>query len=199
MSKDTTGDDSDRIVFPSEKIGVEEQFLPATGGSYLENHEIRAAVPGKVFIDTKHYRAKVFAFNKGSVYPSRHDTVIAHVIRVTRSTVRLSIGYVNKKSMNPTVSAIMHISDASTDYIEDLDDYYAAGDVIRAKVIDAKTYPIQLEAKSNNHGVIATTCKFCGEKVEKIRKNQLKCLECGREQSRATSIDFGSTNFIPEY
>ena len=93
----------------------------------------------------------------------------------------------------------MHISDASSDYIDDLDDYYAAGDIIRAKVIDAKTYPIQLEAKSNDHGVIATTCKICGESVTKLKKNLIKCNECGFEQTRATSIDFGSSNFIPEY
>jgi exosome complex RNA-binding protein Csl4 len=93
----------------------------------------------------------------------------------------------------------MHISDASRDYIKNLDDYYAAGDIIRASIIDAKTYPLQLECKRNDLGVIYTTCIKCGSHVTKIKKNLLKCDECGWKQSRATTIDYGNVSFMPKY
>ncbi|MHA2502321.1 MAG: exosome complex RNA-binding protein Csl4 [Candidatus Kariarchaeaceae archaeon] len=199
MTKSSKTDGKKSIIYPSEKIGVEEEFLASKTTTYVENHEVRSAVIGNVFVDRSRYEAKVYPLNRGSTPPSRYDTVIGHVIKVSKSTVRVSIGYVNKKPLNPTPLAIMHISDASRDYIDDLDDFYLAGDIIRAKIIDAKTFPLQLEAKSKDHGVIATTCKFCGKAVKKIKRNMVKCEECGKEQSRMTAIDFGNVNFVPEY
>ncbi len=40
------------IVFPSDKIGVVEQFLPSSGTTHAEDHEIQASVTGRKYIDT---------------------------------------------------------------------------------------------------------------------------------------------------
>lgn len=193
-----TGDDKakrkgKKIIFPAAKLGVEEQYLPSMG-TYSENHEIRSAVVGEEFIDTKNYRAKVFSLPKKSVVPRRYDTVIASVVRVNRSSLRLNVNYLNDKMIVPPYSAIMHISDASRDYINVIDDFFTAGDIIRATVIDAKSYPLQLQCKKNDTGVIFTTCVKCGEKVEKIKRGLLKCIECDWKQSRNTAIDYGNFN-----
>ncbi len=180
-----------KVVFPSDIMGNEEQFRPSVG-SYKENHEIRSAVFGEQFIDKNKYQAMVFALPKGAVIPRRYDTVIASVFKVSRSSVKLNINYVNNKPVIPSSSAIMHISDASREYINEIDDYYCAGDIIRATVIDSKSYPLQLECKKNDSGVIFTTCVKCGEHVEKIKRNLLKCTSCNWKQSRNTAIDFGN-------
>lgn len=180
-----------KIVFPSTKLGNEEQFLPSMG-TYLENHEIRSAIFGEQFIDTKNYRAKVFSLPKGGSQAEKYDTVIATVLKVSRSSIKLIVNYLNGKPIVPSHSAIMHISDASSDYINEIDDYYKGGDIIRATVIDAKSFPLQLECKKNDTGVIYTTCAKCGEIVKKIKRNLLICLECGWKQSRNTAINYGN-------
>ncbi|MHA2172676.1 MAG: exosome complex RNA-binding protein Csl4 [Candidatus Kariarchaeaceae archaeon] len=185
--------DEKKIVFPSNKLGVEEEFL-ASVGAYIENHEVRSAVFGEQFIDKKNYRARVFSLPKGSIPPRRYDTVIAEVIRVLRSSVRLKVGFLNGKPLHPAYSAIMHISDASRDYIKDIDDFYTAGDIIRATIIDAKSIPLQLECKKGDSGVIHTTCVKCGESVKKVKRDLLVCNECGWKQTRKTSIDYGNVN-----
>ena len=194
-----TKTDKDEILFPSDVIGVEEEFLPAKNSTFVEDHKIKAAIPGKLFIDTKYYRAKVFPLNKASSVPTRYDIVIGQVIKVSKSSLRISIGYLNNKPVNPTRSAIMHISDAASEYINDLDDSYKAGDIIRAKIIDAKTVPLQLACKDSNTGVIYANCDKCGSELTKLKRNLLECSACGKKQSRITAIDYGSFTFIPEY
>ena len=61
------------IVFPSDKIGVVEQFLPSSGTTHAEDHEIQASVTGRKYIDTQYYKAKVIPFKKGRANPKKGD------------------------------------------------------------------------------------------------------------------------------
>lgn len=193
-----TDNNDDKIVFPSEKIAVEEEYLPS-GGSYAENGEIKGSVFGKVYINKERYRANVIPFQSRKLKAGRFDTVIGTIIRVSKSSVRLEINYLNKKPTIPSMSAIMHISDASREYVTSLDDLFASGDVIRANVIDAKTIPLQLECKKNNTGVIHSLCEICGDEVKKIKRDLLKCESCDRVQRRKTAFDYGNLAIAVEY
>lgn len=188
----------DKIVFPSEKIAVEEEYLPS-GGSYAEDGEVKGSVFGKVYINKERYRANVIPFQSRKLIASRFDTVIGTIIRVSKSSVRLEINYLNKKPTIPAMSAIMHISDASREYVSSLDDLFASGDVIRANVIDAKTIPLQLECKKNDTGVIYSLCDICGDEVKKVKRDLLKCESCDRVQRRKTAFDYGNLAIAVEY
>lgn len=179
-----------KFLFPSSKIGIEEEFL-ASKGTYIENHEVRSAVFGEEYIDKKAYRAKVYSLPKGSPVPRRHDTVIAVVIKAGRSVTRFDVIFLNGKETIPHYSAIMHISDASRDFVRSFDSFYASGDVVRATVIDAKSSPIQLDTKKNDSGVVYSLCEKCGEETNKIKRDTLECTACGWKQSRNTAIDYG--------
>jgi exosome complex component CSL4 len=181
-----------KLIFPSAKIGVEEEFLPSTG-TYLDkdSHEVRAAVFGEKYIDKKYYRAKVYSIPSGSKVPRRYDTVVGVVVKAGKNVARFDVIFVNGKRVEPAYSAIMHISDASRDYVRSFDSFYGNGDLVRATVIDAKSIPIQLEAKKNDTGVIYSLCEKCGEETTKIKRNSLKCTSCGWKQTRNTAIDYG--------
>lgn len=187
-----------KIVFPSDELAVEEE-LKASSGTHVENHKVAASVFGESFLDRERYQARVIPFPKSRAVHKRYDTVVGLVFRVGRSSMGINIAYVNNNPINPTFGAIMHISDASRDYIDNIDDAYASGDVIRAKIIDAKSFPVQLEAKGREFGVVHCLCDKCGAEVEKERKNLLKCKECGHEQKRNTAYNFGELNLIPKY
>lgn len=183
-----------KTLFPSSKIGIEEEFL-ASKGTYIEDHEVRAAVFGEEYIDRKSYRAKVYSLPSGSPIPRRHDTVIAVATRAGKSVARFDVLFLNGKETVPHYSAIMHISDASRDFVRSFDTFYGNGDLVRATVIDAKSIPIQLESKKNDSGVVYSLCEKCGGETEKIKRDRLKCNACGWNQTRNTAIDYGR-NFI---
>lgn len=194
MTKNEQKAKEKKLVFPSAKIGIEEEFLPSFG-THIDNHEVKASVFGEVYIDKQSYRAKVYALPKGSRVPRRYDTVIGVVIKAGRSVARFDVIFINGEKVEPAYSAIMHISDASRDYTRSFDNFYASGDLVRATIIDAKSIPMQLECKKNDSGVVYTLCEKCGEPAEKIKRNTLQCVSCEWKQTRNTAIDYGR-NFI---
>ncbi|MCH8908143.1 MAG: exosome complex RNA-binding protein Csl4 [Candidatus Heimdallarchaeota archaeon] len=189
--------DEENIVFPSEKLGIEEEFLPGSG-TFVENHEVKVSVFGKKNIEREKYRATVYSLPRGSVVPKYRQVVIGEVIKVSKSSVKMNIRYINNRVIEPAYSAIMHISDASRDFIKDIDKSFSAGDIIRASIVDAKTIPLQLSTKKNDEGVIYTRCDICGEEVTKIKRDLLQCSNCEHTQSRKTAIDFGKLKILIE-
>ncbi len=189
---------TDEVVFPSHEIAVEEELLPSQG-TYVENHHVKASVFGNLFLNKEKYRAQVIPLVKSRETPKKGAEVIGLINRVGRSSIKLSIYYMNKKPTYPPMSALMHISDASNAYIKDIDEYYARGDIISGRIIDAKTFPIQISCKGGQYGVISATCDKCGEKTEKIKENTLRCVECGHVQTRNLSRNYGKITLIPEY
>ncbi|MCY3411302.1 MAG: exosome complex RNA-binding protein Csl4 [Candidatus Heimdallarchaeota archaeon] len=190
--------DKRKSVFPSEKLGNEEEFL-ASDGAYTEEHEVRSSVFGKIFINKERYRASVIPYQTRKLSAKRYDVVIGEIINVGKNSLRVNISYLNDKPVIPSLSAIMHISDSSKDFVNSLDDLYCSGDYIRATIIDAKTIPLQLETKASNSGVIYTLCEKCGGEVKKLKRDHLECVDCEHVQQRKTAIDFGNVNLIAEY
>ena len=188
-TKQKSGKEKD-IVFPSEYIAVEEEFLPAKG-TYVENNEIRSSLFGEVSVDKKYYKARVYPIVNPKPFPKFRDEVIAQVTIVNRSSLKLNVVYHAGREVTPPYSAIMHISDASREYLKSLEDVYGRGDFIRAVVNDSKSFPLQLECKRAENGVIYTLCDKCGDEVEKVKRNTLKCNTCGWTQNRLTAIDYG--------
>lgn len=184
-----------KVIFPSDKIGIEEEFRLGDGTYLDKDHNIRSALFGEKFIDKKNYRAKVFGKVKRPLIPQLDDKVIGVVNRVSKYSMLIQIHYINGKHVHPAYSAVMHITNLSNDYVEDIDDAYAVGDIIRANVIDAHTIPIQLETKDREEGVIFAWCGECGEASKKIGKNLLQCTSCGKEEKRKTSLDYGKSLF----
>lgn len=198
MKQDKKAQKTDKIAFPSKDLVVEEEFLPSTG-THVEDHMVKASVVGEVFIDKEHYKAKVIPFKKRSNIPAKYSFVIGMIEKVSKSSIRMNATYVNEIRVHPSFSAIMHISDSSRDYVKSLDDLYAAGDIIRAKIIDNKSFPVQLETKYSDTGVIFTLCEICGENVKKIKRNVLKCDDCGHVQNRNTAVNYGEVSVISNY
>lgn len=185
-------------IFPSEKLSVEEELKPGEG-THIDNHEVRSSVFGYPQYNRDRYRVSVKSVNNRRVKPKRYDDVIGNVIMVSKSSVKININYLNSRPVIPSISAIMHISDASRNYIQDIDEAYASGDIVKATIIDSRSIPLQLECKKNDTGVIYSTCDLCGEEVSKIKRDSLQCIVCSHKQSRKTAINYGNVTLIPDY
>ena len=183
--------DSDKLVFPGTRIAVTEEFI-AGEGTYSEGNYIYAAVAGVVIINIERYEISVLSKAKAAVIPKEGDTVIGRVVNASRQMLTVSVNYVNNREIYPSFTMVMHVSQLSRDYLETVDEAVCLADIIRAKIIDAKTIPLQGTLIGSQLGVIITYCSRCSAKLNKIGRNKLKCTECSNIEYRRTAIDYGS-------
>jgi exosome complex component CSL4 len=183
----------DKVVFPSDYLGVEEEFLQGDGTFLDKDHNIKASIFGEKYIDKLNYRIKVFGKVKPPLTPKFGDSVIGTVTRVSKYSLLIQVHYINGKNVYPEYSAVMHITDISNDYVEVIDEMYVVGDVVRAKIVDAHTLPVQLSTKDREYGVVFSWCSICGEESKKKGKDKIECKTCGNIEPRKTSIDYGKS------
>ena len=178
------------LVFPGDRLGVIEEFQPGPY-TYEENGEIRSAVLGIPRFSSKNYMIQVLPRPPTAPIPRKGDIVIGQVAHTGSQIATINIFYINGKEVFPTYTAIIHISQVSKGYISNMEDAYKSGDIIRARVVNGKTIPVQIETLESNHGVIFSRCSKCGDVLVKLGKDKLKCNSCQRTEKRKTAVDYG--------
>ena len=178
------------LVFPGDKLGVVEEFQPGPY-TYEEEGVIKSAVLGVPRFSNKDYTLQILPRTSTSPIPKRGDIVIGQVAHTGSQIATINIFYINGVEVYPTYTAIIHISQVSRGYISSMEDAYKAGDIVRARVVNGKTIPIQIETLESNEGVIFSRCSKCGDFLVKLGKDKLKCNSCQRTERRKTAIDYG--------
>ncbi len=179
------------LVFPGTCLAVTEEFIGGYG-TYTEGNNIYAAVAGKVSINIEKHEISVMSKPTAAVIPKKGDIVIGGVVNASRQMITVSIHYVKNKEAYPTYTMVIHVSQLSREYLDTVDEAVCLADIVRAKVIDDKTIPLQGTLIDSQLGVILASCSRCGSQLEKIGRNKLKCKECAYFEKRKTTIDYGS-------
>ena len=179
---------SGQFVIPGEKLGVIEEFIPDVG-TYVKDGNIYSSSMGFVLID--------FINKKISVYPATHNVsiprvgsiVTGYVTTVQNAFALVRIFRVGRKILSGSFTGVIHISDISRRYIDNIYDAVRLGDIVRAKVISDKNKIFHLTIKDENLGVIYAFCSQCGGNL--IKRRNLKCAVCGNTEKRKISVDYG--------
>ena len=179
------------LVFPGTRLAVTEEFIGGEG-TYTEGNFIFSAIAGKVDINIEKHEISVISKAKTAIIPKQGDIVIGNIVNASRQMVTISVNYVNNQEVYPTYTMVIHVSQLSKAYLDTVDDAVGLADIVRAKVIDDKTIPLQGTLIGSQLGVIIASCSKCGASLEKIGRNKLKCKECSNFQNRKTTIDYGS-------
>lgn len=182
---------SEKLVLPGTRLAVTEEFIGGKG-TYTEEDHIYSSVTGKVIVDLENHEISVLAKPQSAIIPKNGDVALGSIVNVSRQMVTVSISYINNKAVHPSYTMVIHISQLSKDYLETADDAVCLADIVRVKIIDAKTIPLQGSLIGSQLGVVLATCSQCGAELEKIGRNKLKCSECSYIQRRKTTIDYGS-------
>ena len=185
--------DSQELVYPGTRLAVTEEFLGGSG-TYSTDKFIFAAVTGNVTIDVEKHEISVVPTVKSTVVPKVGDIFLGSVVNVSRQMVTVGVHVIRNIEIYPTYTLVIHVSQVSKEYLETVDDGLCLGDIIRGKIIDAKTIPLQGSLIGSQLGVVFSTCSECGGKLEKIGRNKLKCTECKHIGKRKTTIDYGSSH-----
>ena len=178
------------FLLPGDLICNIEEALPGEGTQAAEG-TIYATVTGTLFLDKRRRTVSIFPKVRKPLVPKRDDIIIGQANHVNKHMVSLAVKYINGQSVEPKYSAIMHISHCTRAYLDSMFDAIKSGDVVRGKVVDAHTIPMQFTITYNEFGVIYGLCSICGEKLHYLRRGTLKCDSCGNVEPRKVAEDYG--------
>lgn len=182
-----TGD----FVIPGDFLATAEEFIPGEG-AYEENDEIYSSSTGIVLMDAR--EKKVSVHQKTSMPPSLKsgDIVIGRIEKVRSQMANVSVGILRGREDRQLPSSgdgIIHISKVSEDYVEDLDQQFKPGDIVRAKVLSTNRGSMRLSTIGDSLGVLVALCSKCRTVLEK-EDSKLKCPNCGNIEARKIPKDY---------
>lgn len=185
------------IVFPGDELGVAEQFMPGEG-TYEEDGMVYAARMGVPELDPASFQAIVHPRTNVPATLTEGDLVIGRVVSLKKSFVSVEV---KAKADEPdrelpgTGRGTLHISKISPDYLDQIEDAFRIGDLIRARVIDVDP-SIQLLTKDDELGVLVARCPKCRTVMEPRGKG-LVCPECEWKSRAKMAADYGSGRLLP--
>lgn len=188
---------SSDLVFPGDELGVAEQYLPGEG-TYEEDGKVYASWIGEPHLDPEEFKAEVRPRTTTPLKIKEDDLVIGRVVSLRKSFVSVEVvADASKPDRQPTSEAngTLHISKISPDYLDQIEDAFRVGDVIRARVLEADP-SIQLYTKDDDLGVLLARCPRCRTVME-TKGHGLVCPTCDWKSRAKLAADYGTGNLLP--
>ena len=179
-----------RLVVPGERLGVIEEFIPDSG-TYVKDGVIFSKIIGRALIDLQNRRVSVYPLVKDELVPKASSIIIGQIGNAQSDNVLVKIFKLNNKKLSGEFSGILHVSDVSDRYVDMMSDVVKPGDIIRAKVISSKNRVYHLSTNDNNLGIMYAFCSRCGNLLEHLRYDELRCPKCGNIEKRKIAPDYG--------
>jgi len=179
---------SGQFVVPGQKLGVIEEFIPDSG-TYVKDGCIYSTSVGYVLIDFANKKVSVYPVARNVNVPKIGSTVIGWIISVQSSYATIRIIKIGRRFLSGHFTGIIHISDVSHRYVDNMHDAFRIGDLVRAKVISDKNQTFHLTTRDDNLGVIYAFCSQCGGIL--VKRRNLKCTVCGNVEKRKITLDYG--------
>jgi exosome complex component CSL4 len=189
MSLKSPEQKSGRLVVPGERLGVIEEFIPDSG-TYVKDGVIYSKIVGRALLDLLNKRVSVYPLVNGELVPKVSSVVIGQIGNAQSDNVLVRIFKIENKRLSGEFSGILHVSDVSDRYIDQMSDVCKPGDIVRAKVISGKNRIFHLSTNDKNLGIIYAFCSRCGTLLEPQRY-ELHCPKCGNTENRKMAPDYG--------
>lgn len=170
------------LVVPGEYLGAAEEFLPGHG-TYENRGRIYASVLGTPKVDARDRTVHVEARN-GIPEVAEGDLIYARVEELkTAMLICAILGHAGgRRKMPGEPEGTVHISKAREGYTESFAGEFAVGDVILARVLQAKP-SVKLTTAAAPLGVVAARCQVCHALLTP-GESELVCPRCGNTERR---------------
>jgi exosome complex component CSL4 len=180
---------SGHLVMPGERLGVIEEFIPDLG-TYVKDGVIYSKIVGRKLVDLQNRRVSVYPVIEAAVVPKVGTVVIGQIGNAQSDNVLVRIFRIGKKKLTGNFGGILHVSDVSDRYIDQISDAVKPGDIVRARVISEKNKVFHLSTNDKNLGIIYAFCSRDGTLLNQDRYD-LKCPKCGNVERRKIAPDYG--------
>jgi exosome complex component CSL4 len=180
---------SGNIVVPGDRIGVIEEFTPASG-TYVEQGTIYSKSVGCILLDRLKKEVSVYPLTALVTTPESGSTVIGQVSETRSKFAIVSITKVENKTLHKPFSGFLHVSDVSERYVNSMFDACKIGDIIKAKVVSVKNMSRHLTTFGKHLGVIYAFCSRCGQLLKR-QGYWMYCPRCGNREKRKIASNYG--------
>ncbi len=177
-----------KLVLPGDYLGASEEFLPGRG-TYEDSGRIYAAVLGLSHVDPRDRTVRVEARNgvptlvEGElVYARVEELKSAMAICTILSTAERS------RAIPGTPEGTVHISKARDRYTESFEGTFAVGDLLLARVLQARP-SVKLSTSEGPLGVVAARCQTCHGPMAR-GSTEFECPRCGARERRKLAQGF---------
>ena len=189
MSLKSPEQKSGHLVLPGERLGVIEEFIPDSG-TYVKDGVIFSKIVGRSLLDLQNRRVSVYPVAEGAVVPKVGTAVIGQIGNAQSDNVLVRIFRIGKKKLTGNFGGILHVSDVSDRYIDQMSDVVKPGDIVRAKVISDKNQIFHLSTNDKGLGILYAFCSRCGTLLGQ-EGYDLKCPKCGNVERRKIAPEYG--------
>ncbi|HLN89310.1 MAG TPA: exosome complex RNA-binding protein Csl4 [Candidatus Binatia bacterium] len=189
MSLKSPEQKSGHLVLPGERLGVIEEFIPDSG-TYVKDGVIFSKIVGRSLLDLQNRRVSVYPVAEGAVVPKVGTAVIGQIGNAQSDNVLVRIFRIGKKKLTGNFGGILHVSDVSDRYVDQMSDVVKSGDIVRAKVISDKNQIFHLSTNDKGLGILYAFCSRCGTLLGQ-EGYDLKCPKCGNVERRKIAPDYG--------
>jgi exosome complex component CSL4 len=170
------------LVLPGDYIGAAEEYLPGRG-TYENRGRIYASVLGTPVVDPRDRTVRVEARN---AVPEIQDGDLVYA-RVDELKAAMAICTIigtatSRRPVPGNPEGTVHISKAREGYTESLSGEFAVGDIILARVLQARP-SVKLSTASATLGVVSARCQLCHALLTPGPKD-LVCPRCGNRERR---------------
>lgn len=174
-------------VTPGERVGVEEEALPTSGVYVDKKGNIRSLYVGRAILDVYKKTISVKPFIKRDLTLKQGAVVEGRVMSTSDEIAVIRI-YSHENNRVDAVG-LLHISQISSEYVKDINDYVKPGDIIKAKVINSSV-PYLLTTREPSLGVIYAQCSNCGSTLYLHSSGYLTCKTCGNQEKRKVAVGY---------
>jgi len=165
------------------------------GGTYVEDGKIYASVMGNLIQNNERRIVLNLKLPKQEI----GSIVLAEVTDVKKNSASATIRKILGHKQNMSVSAGIFVSQISDAYVDQVSNFFSAGDIVKAKIVRNEKNLIDLSTKGNL-GVVKAFCKICRHELilnkEKIGSNTLICPGCKKEEIRKIAGDYGAVKDV---
>ncbi len=170
------------LVLPGDYLGAAEEFLPGHG-TYEDRGRIYASVLGTPRIDAQDRTVRVEPRN---AIPEVHDGDVVYAVvdelKTAMAICTILSTATSRRAVPGAPEGTVHISKAKDGFTETLSSEFSVGDVIVARVLQARP-SIKLTTAPPNLGVVSAHCQVCHALLQPGGK-ELVCPRCGHHEHR---------------
>lgn len=182
----------DENVMIGDFLGTIEEFMPGEG-TYAQDGKIYASKIGKKIIDLEKHEAKVM----GKTIPKIDigQTVFGEVVMMKPSMAIVNVQKIQGQNGVIDERTTVFVSNIDDKYVENPQDMFGIGDIIKAKVFKMDSGNIDLSTKGDL-GVVKAFCKRCRTPLDKSEKNEgkLECPSCKHIEKRKIASDYSKVS-----
>ncbi|MDX1610829.1 MAG: exosome complex RNA-binding protein Csl4 [Candidatus Thermoplasmatota archaeon] len=186
-----------KLVFPGDELAVAEEFMPGEG-TYEEDGMVYAAWMGEAHLDAANYEASVTPSTNQPATLEPRDQVIGRVRGMRKSfamvEVQAKVDEPDREVASDT-NGTLHIAKISPDYLDQIEDAFRVGDLIRAEVLEVEP-AVQLSTKAIELGVLLARCPMCRTVME-AKGHGLVCPSCDWKSRAKLAVDYGDGRLEP--